>query len=190
MARPKETWEDKGVSLEQVERIAGHFGATDAELAYAFDVCEDTINEWKKKFPEFNRVLKRAKNKADKAVVKSLYKQACGYTVTEKTVEKNCAGAIVKTVTTKKHIQPSKTAQIFWLKNRQPQDWRDVKDHNHKGLGGTVNNNLTINIDSQGLLLCDGVVREANESRNPSIDVSPVHEDEPVLPDEGGTEQT
>lgn len=33
---------------------------------------------------------------------------------------------ITKEVT--KHVQPNTTAQIFWLKNRKPADWRDRKD--------------------------------------------------------------
>ena len=29
---------------------------------------------------------------------------------------------------TTKHAQPDTTAQIFWLKNRKPEEWRDKKD--------------------------------------------------------------
>ncbi len=33
----------------------------------------------------------------------------------------------------KKHIQPDTTAQIFWLKNRQPDRWRDQTHTNMSG---------------------------------------------------------
>lgn len=32
-----------------------------------------------------------------------------------------------------KEVQPDTTAQIFWLKNRKPQQWRDRQDINHSG---------------------------------------------------------
>jgi len=31
------------------------------------------------------------------------------------------------------HVPPDTTAQIFWLKNRRPEDWRDRKDVDHTG---------------------------------------------------------
>jgi hypothetical protein len=37
-------------------------------------------------------------------------------------------GHVVK-YTTRKHVPPNVTACIFWLKNRMPEDWRDVRDH-------------------------------------------------------------
>ena len=33
----------------------------------------------------------------------------------------------------KKHIPPDVTAQIFWLKNRDPERWRDKQEIQHSG---------------------------------------------------------
>ena len=33
----------------------------------------------------------------------------------------------------KKKVPPSNTAQIFWLKNRKPKEWRDTKEIKHEG---------------------------------------------------------
>jgi hypothetical protein len=38
---------------------------------------------------------------------------------------------VTKVVT--KEVQPDTTAEIFWLKNRKPETWRDKKDIEHSG---------------------------------------------------------
>jgi len=38
---------------------------------------------------------------------------------------------VTKIVT--KEVQPDTTAQIFWLKNRKPLEWRDKQDVEHSG---------------------------------------------------------
>lgn len=48
--------------------------------------------------------------------------------------------AVTKEVT--KHVQPDTTAQIFWLKNRKPEIWRDKQDIQHSG-GMNVNNSFS-----------------------------------------------
>ena len=37
-------------------------------------------------------------------------------------------GELVVTKVVEKEVLPDTTAQIFWLKNRKPNDWRDKKD--------------------------------------------------------------
>ena len=101
-------------------------GATDVRLAEFFDVTEKTINNWKIDYPEFFQSIKRGKHEADAEVVNSLYGRAKGYEVTEVRDEVSDQG--VKKVTTKKHIAGDTTAMIFWLKNRQPKQWRDKQE--------------------------------------------------------------
>ena len=101
-------------------------GATDVRLAEFFDVTEKTINNWKIEFPTFLQSIKRGKHEADAEVVNSLYGRAKGYEVTEVRDEVSDQG--VKKVTTKKHIAGDTTAMIFWLKNRQPKQWRDKQE--------------------------------------------------------------
>ena len=61
-----------------------------------------------------------------------LYNRAIGYEYDEKTQEskKDQSGAyrLVDTKTVKKHMPADTTAAIFWLKNRQPDKWRDKKE--------------------------------------------------------------
>ncbi|OXJ16327.1 hypothetical protein [Burkholderia sp. HI2500] len=84
-------------------------GATDVELARFFGTTDRTIRTWKQQHPEFAEALEQAKEVADAQVVGALYTNAL-------------AGNV--------------TAQIFWLKNRQPGKWRDKVDHEHAGKDG------------------------------------------------------
>ena len=37
----------------------------------------------------------------------------------------------------REHVHPDTVACIFWLKNRQPKEWRDVQDHRHQAVTKT-----------------------------------------------------
>ena len=73
-------------------------GLTDVQIAKNIGITTSTLYEWKNKYPEFSEALKESKEVADFEVENALYKKAKMGDV---------------------------TAQIFWLKNRQPRDWRD-----------------------------------------------------------------
>jgi transposase len=64
--------------IEQARKI-GQFGHTDPELAEFFGVHLQTINNWKRKYPEFLYALKAGKEVADNRVERSLYQRANGY---------------------------------------------------------------------------------------------------------------
>jgi len=98
-------------------------GLTDKGLARVFEVTEQTITLWKKKYPKFFASLKRGKEEADAKIVKSLHERASGYKHKETKVFMH-EGQIVEAEITK-HCPPDPTSMIFWLKNRQPKQWRD-----------------------------------------------------------------
>lgn len=77
-------------------------GAIDSDLAVLFGVSEQSINNWKKEHKEFSLALERGKAKVDAKIAQALYKKAK-------------AGDM--------------RAIIFWLKNRQPQHWREKQEH-------------------------------------------------------------
>jgi len=85
-------------------------GATDIELAKFFGVVESTIYEWRKNSPEFSESTKLGKEAANARVEHALYTKACGY-------DKDG-----------KHYPPSDTSMIFWLKNRDSENWKDVRE--------------------------------------------------------------
>ena len=101
-------------------------GATDARLGEFFGVKEQTINNWKKKFPKFFESIKRGKHEADAEVVNSLFGRAKGYNYTEVKDETSAQGK--KHTETIKHVHADTGAAIFWLKNRQPKYWRDKQE--------------------------------------------------------------
>lgn len=105
------------------------FGATDTELAAYFDVAESTLNKWKKEHPEFSESLKQGKSETDIDVAASLHKRAIGSTVKEvkrQYLEENGKRTgEVRVTETEKEVPPDTTACIYWLKNRQPAQWRD-----------------------------------------------------------------
>lgn len=98
-------------------------GATDEQLADFFNVAKSTINLWKQKQPKFLDALKRGKVVADANVASSLYRRGIGYSCSETKVALH-EGKFL-TVEVEKHYPPDTTACIFWLKNRQPDKWRD-----------------------------------------------------------------
>lgn len=106
-------------------------GMTDKEMASFFEVSESTLNLWKSAHPEFSESLKGGKTLADAEVASRLHHRAMGYSHPEDDI-RVVNGEIVITPTIK-HYPPDTTAGIFWLKNRQPQRWRDKPDEGGEG---------------------------------------------------------
>jgi hypothetical protein len=118
------------------------FGASDKMLAEKFKVSESTLNLWKLKHKEFSEALKAGKEEFDtKNVEKALRDRALGYSHPDVHIS-NYQGEITVT-DIQKHYPPDTTACIFWLKNRQPDKWRDKQELEHSG-------NLEINIVNYG----------------------------------------
>lgn len=106
-------------------------GATDKDLANFFEVDEATINRWKDAHPDFCKSLKAGKEDADATIAKSLYHRAKGYEHPEDKIFLHEGKPVI--VSTIKHYPPDPTSMIFWLKNRQPQKWRDRQEVEHSG---------------------------------------------------------
>lgn len=99
-------------------------GAIDEDLANFFGVKVSTINNWKKKYPEFLESIKEGKIIADGRVAEALYRKAIGDVSHPEFHTHVVAGEVVVTETVK-HYPPDTKAAIFWLKNRQPKYWKD-----------------------------------------------------------------
>ena len=91
---------EKWLEPEGLELLNGWAadGLRDEDIAGKIGISLSTFYEWKKKFPEFSDALKDGKELPDYRVQNALYESAL-------------AGNV--------------TAQIFWLKNRRPDKWRD-----------------------------------------------------------------
>lgn len=105
-------------------------GLTDEQISRNMGIGTTTLYRWKEKFKEIREALKRGKEVVDREVENALLKRALGYEYTETTREavKNPDSGDIEMRVTKevtKKVIPDTTAQIFWLKNRKPDKWRD-----------------------------------------------------------------
>lgn len=130
MARPSKFGD---LDLVKVEALAVK-GWTDNEMSAFFDIDRSTWYRWKNKHPEFCDALKGWKEHADAVVERSLYERAIGYSHPEDKIFNNNGEPMV--VETVKHFPPDTTAAIFWLKNRDKENWRDVQGRDHSGVIG------------------------------------------------------
>lgn len=100
-------------------------GLTDEQIAHNMGISRSTLNEWKKKYPDISDTLKKGKDIVDIQVENALLKRALGYKYKETTKELTKSGFMMVTKEVVKEVVPDTTAQIFWLKNRRPDKWRD-----------------------------------------------------------------
>ena len=128
MAKSKyEEW----LTDDGLARITGwaRDGLTDEQIAHNMGISRSTLNEWKAKYAVIADALKSTKEIVDRLVENALLKRALGYEYDEITEEltktEDGTLAMRETKRVRKQVAPDTTAQIFWLKNRKPDDWRD-----------------------------------------------------------------
>lgn len=113
-------------------------GLTEEQIAHNMGITRKTLAEWKSKYGDICDTLKKGKEVVDIEVENALLKRALGYRFTEVTKERvieydpttgePTGSHLVVTKEVEKEVQPDTTAQIFWLKNRKPEQWRDKRD--------------------------------------------------------------
>ena len=80
-------------------------GLTREQIADNMGISRQTLNTWEKNYVDILNALKKGKQVTDFHVVNALYENALSGNV---------------------------TAQIFWLKNRLPSEWRDKITNYHQ----------------------------------------------------------
>lgn len=105
------------LELEGLLKIEGwaRDGLTEEQIAHNMGISRETLNQWKKQFSDISDTLKRGKEVVDYMVENALFKNA---------------------------IEGNVTAQIFWLKNRKPDKWRDKPEVETEQGGITIVNNI------------------------------------------------
>jgi len=128
VAKPKyEEW----LTDDGLTRITGwaRDGLTDEQIAQKMGIGTRTLYDWKEKYPQILQAIKESKELVDRLVENALLKRALGYEYEEITEEltktEDGTLAMRETKRVRKQVAPDTTAQIFWLKNRKPDDWRD-----------------------------------------------------------------
>ena len=79
-------------------------GLTDVQIANNLGISEAVFYVYKNKYKEFQEAIKKGKEIVDFEVENALYKNA---------------------------IEGNVTAQIFWLKNRKKEQWREKQDYDN-----------------------------------------------------------
>ncbi len=96
---------DKWLTPEGLTLIQGwaRDGLTNAQIAHNMGISDTYLYEYIKKYPEISEALKKGKEVVDYEVENALLKSA---------------------------LSGNTTAQIFWLKNRRADKWRDKREVN------------------------------------------------------------
>nr|WP_278186305.1 terminase small subunit [Lactococcus garvieae] len=85
-------------------------GLSEEQIAHNMGISRKTLSEWKNKYSDISDTLKRGKEVVDYEVENALLQSA---------------------------LDGNVTAQIFWLKNRKPTQWKDKQETEISGEVGT-----------------------------------------------------
>ena len=97
----KSKWKDIKEKLTLIEGWARE-GLTDEQIANNLDISTSTFYEYKNKYSEFSESLKKGKEIIDFEVENALLKNA---------------------------LDGNVTAQIYWLNNRKPKQWKSKREN-------------------------------------------------------------
>lgn len=115
---------------DQARKLA-LLGLTDKQVADFFGVNPDTIYEWDRKHPEFAEIRARGKVAADGEMVASLWKRGIGFS--HEDVHVTSYEGEVTLTPVMKHYPPDFQSISLWLRNRQPDLWKEKVEVNHSG---------------------------------------------------------
>lgn len=129
---------EKWLTDEGLLRIKGwaRDGLNDEQITDKLGISLSTFYDWQNKFPQFSEAIKDGKAPVDTEVENALLKSALGYYVTVRKPIKlktkrqlTGKGTIeeehIEYAEEQVYIQPQVVAQLFWLKNRKPAQWRE-----------------------------------------------------------------
>lgn len=113
--------------LGQARKLAA-MGHTEAEIASFFEVHVRNFRRWKISHPELAAALVPGKAEAIEQVTKSLFRQAVGYShdAVKIMLGRDGKPVIVNYV---EQVPANVAAGIFWLKNVDPEHWRDRREY-------------------------------------------------------------
>ena len=98
-------------------------GMTRSQVAQFFEVSEATIYNWCHEYPDFLESIRRGAALADAHVAEALYRRAIGVVLPETHVAQHQGKVILTDL--HRHYPPDTQAACMWLKNRQPELWKD-----------------------------------------------------------------
>lgn len=134
---------DPWITEDGLTKIQGwaRDGLIEKQIAKNMGVAESTLRNWKNVFPEIAEALRKGKEVVDREVENALFKSALGFMqkvkkpvrIREVEYDPKSGKKIRESekwvqVEEEIYVPPQVTAQIFWLKNRKPDQWREKND--------------------------------------------------------------
>lgn len=105
-------------------------GKTDKEVSEILGIHPNKLVLYKKSVTGLKEAIEEGKAAgreiANDAVERALFERATGYSYIEKVVDSKGKGQICE-----RHAPPDIGAIKFWLKNKNPSEWRESQDVNH-----------------------------------------------------------
>jgi len=125
----------KAEMCDLVERLA-MLGLKDEELAHSLKITRQTLDNWKRRYPEFFASIKKGREEADGHVARALYQRSIGFTCKRQQPFKlkrtyyddqgrRCEEERVEIAEFYDQVPPDTAAAFIWLKNRRPDKWMD-----------------------------------------------------------------
>lgn len=96
-----------------------------AKLAASLNIGRTTLYLYLQKDKDFLNAVQAGLDMADELVAISMFRRAIGYSHPEEKIFYDSERGKAVRVKTIKHYPPSEQAGTFWLKNRQPDKWRE-----------------------------------------------------------------
>lgn len=122
---------EKWLQPENLTLIQGwrRDGLSDKQVAKNIGISCETLYQWIKKYSDFSDAYKKGSEVSTYEVENAMYKSALGHFIEEIEIVET-ESDLGKTTTKKKHrryIPPNTAAQIFILKNRRADWWKDTR---------------------------------------------------------------
>ncbi len=126
VGRPRTPFDESYITIARELMAAGF---TRERLAIELGIGDDLLKDWEKRYPEFAGAIRAGAIIADSAMELSTYKRGQGYDTTEVHHEiiHDENNQPIRTVKReiKRHVPGDPRCQIFWLRNRRPDRWRE-----------------------------------------------------------------
>lgn len=125
-------------SVEQAERAyaLAQQGLTDPEICEGLGIGTTTFYRWRHEHPTFREATRLGKEAADERVEKALYHRALGYSHQAVKIFLPAGAKEPVYAPYTEYFPPDTAAASLWLRNRQPDKWRDKVDHELSGKNG------------------------------------------------------